>query len=131
MSVHDSGWPTSLIFCENDHHFTISLCYLFDIYVVYVLCRVRPNTRDEVKDETCKDMPVTGPTSALLISNRHIQTTSIVESPSRLTPSPIYQLRACFVNYVPLLWMTTTWFFGALCSKCMICELCGLCEVCW
>jgi len=102
MSVHDSGWPTSLIFCENDRHFTISSCYLFDIYVVYVLCRVRPNPRDEVKDETCEDVPVTGLMSALalLISNRHIQAACVVlEIPSRLTnPS-----QACFVNYVLLL----------------------------
>ena len=55
-------------------------------YVVYVLCRVRPNARDEVKDETCDGMPVTAPTSALLISNRQIQAACIVlVSPSCLT----------------------------------------------
>jgi len=55
-------------------------------YVVYVLCRVRPNARDEVKDETCKDVPVTALTLAVPISNRHIQADSVVlESPSRLT----------------------------------------------
>ena len=69
-------------------------------YVVYVLCRVRPNARDEVKDETCEDVPVTALTSALLISNRHIQATCVVlESPSCLTNSS----QACFVNYVLLL----------------------------
>ena len=68
MSVHDSGWPTSFIFYENDHHFTISSSYLFDMYVVYVLCRVRPNARDEVKDETCEDVPMTALTLAVLIS---------------------------------------------------------------
>ena len=84
----------------NDRHFTISSCYLFDIYVVYVLCTVRPNAHDEVKDETCEDVPVTDPTLALLISNRHIQAAGVVlESPSHLTnPS-----QACFVNYVLLL----------------------------
>ena len=72
------------------------------MYVVYVLCRVRPNARDEVKDETCEDVSMTGPMSALalLISNRHIQAAGVVlESPSHLTnPS-----QACFVNYVLLL----------------------------
>ena len=45
-------------------------------YVVYVLCRVRPNTRDEVKDETCEDLPVTAPMSVVLISNRQIESAS-------------------------------------------------------
>jgi hypothetical protein len=40
--------------------------------MVYVFCRVRPNARDEFKDETCEDMPMTSPMLALLISNRHI-----------------------------------------------------------
>jgi hypothetical protein len=73
--------------------------------MVYVLCRVHPNARDEVKDKMCEDVPMTGPMSALLISNRHIQAANIIlESPSRLTPNPMYQLRAFFVNFVPLLW---------------------------
>jgi hypothetical protein len=99
--------------------------------MVYVFCRVRPNAHDEFKDEMCEDMLVTDPMLALLISNRHIQAASIIlESPSRLTPNPMYQLRAFFVNYVPLFvdYGTTTWLFGALCSKCYICELS---EVCW
>ena len=55
-------------------------------YVVYVLCRVHPNAHDEVKDETCDDVPVTAPTSALLISNQQIQSACIVlTSPSHLT----------------------------------------------
>jgi len=102
MSVHDSGWPTSLIFCENDRYFSISSCYLFNIYVAYVLCRVHPNARDEVKDKTCEDVPVTGPTSALLISNRHIQVACIVlEGPSCLTnPSQHALWTMSFVAYV-------------------------------
>ena len=55
-------------------------------YVVYVLCRVRPNARDEAKDETCDSVPMTALTLALLISNRQIQAAYVVlTSPSRLT----------------------------------------------
>ena len=51
-------------------------------------------------------MPMTARTSAVLISLRQIQAASVIlDNPSRLTPNPIYQLCACFVNYVPLLWM--------------------------
>jgi len=38
-------------------------------YVVYVLCRVRPNAHDEVQDEMCEDMPMIAPTSIVPISN--------------------------------------------------------------
>jgi hypothetical protein len=142
MSVHDSGWPTSLIFCENDRYLTISSCYLFDIYVVYVLCKVHPNTRDEDKDQTCKDVPVTAPKLTLLISNRHIQAACIVlKSPSCLTnPS-----QACFVNYVLLLhkfvmeqlcrlcahldFVDHLWTMWTLLMACELCELCALCEL--
>ena len=55
-------------------------------YVVYILSRVHPNARDEVKDKTCDNVPVIAPTSALLISNRQIQAACIVlVSPSCLT----------------------------------------------
>ena len=130
MSVHDSGWPTSLIFCENDRHFTISSCYLFDMYVVYVLCRVCPNDRDEVKDETCEDVPMTAPMSALLISNQHIQVVCVVlETPSRLlNPSQAY-----FVNYVllllPMFIMEQLYRLCVHLEACELCELCGLCEL--
>jgi hypothetical protein len=114
-----------------------SSCYLFHISVLYVLCRVRPNTRDEVKDKTCEDVPVITPTSALLISNRQIQAARVVlESPSRLT-NP-YQ--ACFCELCPLLldfvddlWtMCTSSLACELCALCYrhVCDLCGL-HVCW
>ena len=127
----------------NNRHFTISSCYLFDIYVVYVLCRVRPNAHDEVKDETCEDVPVTDPTLALLISNRHIQAAGVVlESPSCLTnPS-----QTCFVNYVLLLlpmfimeqlcllcthldFVDDLWTMWTLSMACELCELCVLYEL--
>jgi hypothetical protein len=86
--------------------------------VLHVLCRVRPNARDEVKDETCDDVPVTVSTSALLISNQQIQATCIIlASPSRLTLNLKHALSTmCFFcclcwswyNYVDyvLIWWT-------------------------
>jgi hypothetical protein len=107
-------------------------------YVVYVLCRVRPNAHNEVKDKTCKDVPVIAPTSVVLISLRQIQAASVIlESPSRLTLNLICELQACFVNHVPLLWTmvglcpSLVEYVRHATTMSMICELCGKCELCW
>jgi hypothetical protein len=45
----------------------------------------RPNAHNEDNDKMCEDVTVTAPTSALLISSRHIQAASVVlDTPSHL-----------------------------------------------
>jgi hypothetical protein len=83
-------------------------------YVVYVLCRVRPNARDEVKDEMCDDVLVTALTSALLISNRQIQGACVVlTSPSCLTLNLKHALSTMCFFLLPMLVMVQ---LGRLCA---------------
>ena len=117
-------------------------------YVVYVLCRVRPNARDEVKDKMCNDVHVIAPTSALLISNRQIQAACVILTiPSRLTLNLKHALSTmCFfcclcwswynyVDYVLIWWtMFVVWTVSTmwtLWTKFVVYELCELDVICY
>jgi hypothetical protein len=111
--------------------------------LVYVLCRVRPNTRDEVKDEMCEDVPVTTPTLAVLISNRHIQAMSVIlDTPSHLpnlhlnhslsTPFPMLVHVGNLLNFVDCWWLVkyVNYVDCRWILKYVLCELCRLvCEL--
>jgi hypothetical protein len=74
------------------------------LYDLYVLCRVHHNARDEVKDETCEDVPVTTLTSVVLMSLPQIQAASvIVDSPTRLTLK-LHLIYLSYVNCVHAMW---------------------------
>ena len=74
------GTQTQVCVCVISNYYMISdgPLAIQSPYVVYVLCRVRPNARDEVKDKTCKDVPMTALTSAVLICKQQIQATYVV-----------------------------------------------------